>query len=144
DGSSWRELWRARPDSRGPGLRTRYTEPSGQPVVRLLRVTASGGDALFSVSELRAYCQLPQPWPPAIAGPRTARWPSLTNESMLIIKGLLAAAGSALLLWGLVLRLRGRAARHAKLRDGLLALLGTLAFAAWWNFGRFHFDNYLH
>ena len=33
---------------------------------------------------------------------------------------------------------------HRKLRDGLLIALGVLSFGAYWNFGSFHFGNYIH
>jgi len=50
----------------------------------------------------------------------------------------------ALLGWGLVARQEGPAHQFRKLRDRLLVLVGLLSFAAYFNFGSFHFGNYFH
>lgn len=39
---------------------------------------------------------------------------------------------------------RGVDRRHRPPASSLLALLGLIALAAWWNFGAFHFSKYLH
>src|SRR5262249_1463806 len=66
------------------------------------------------------------------------------NDSMLKMKGALAAAGAILLLCGALLAWRGRDALLRRTRDGLLAALGLLSFCAWFNFFRFHFDDFAH
>lgn len=53
DGTTWRVLWRAPPDSLA-GLRTRTTKQLTG-TARFLRLSASGGDGLFSLSELGVY-----------------------------------------------------------------------------------------
>ena len=59
-------------------------------------------------------------------------------------KALLAAVGAGLLGWGAWRRLRGRRPRASRLHDRGLALLGVLGFAAWWNFGLFHYPDFVH
>lgn len=49
DGASWRPLWAA-PPADGPGLRTRSTD-SLDSTARFVRLSASGGDTRYSVSE---------------------------------------------------------------------------------------------
>ncbi|MGI9590383.1 MAG: hypothetical protein ACR2P8_03365 [Myxococcota bacterium] len=60
------------------------------------------------------------------------------------IKSALATMATALLVWGVWLRARGRAEAHRRLRDGLLLSLGVLSALAWWNLGQFHFPRYVH
>jgi hypothetical protein len=60
------------------------------------------------------------------------------------VKSALAILATALLAWGLWLRVRGRADAHRRLRDGLLVAVGLLSGLAWWNFGLFHFPQYVH
>ena len=51
--------------SRGHGLRTR-TGTFDPVSIRYLRVAAGTGDAMFSIAELAAYCQAPDPFPPSM------------------------------------------------------------------------------
>jgi len=55
-----------------------------------------------------------------------------------------ASAGCALLVWGLVLRLMGRAASARRLREALLIALAALAALCWFNCFQFHQGVYLH
>jgi hypothetical protein len=150
DGGSWREIWAAPPVPK-LGMRTRWTQLPAPQSARYLRVRGSDGDGFFSVSELRAYCSVPTEWPPhLLAAPPIAWWNPVTlwhlidNDAMMGIKGGLAGAGTALLLWGFFLRRNGTPNAHKKLRDRLLAGMGVLSLLCFWNLFHFHFDNYLH
>src|SRR2546423_10005051 len=145
DGQSWEPVWIAPPISAGSGLRLRATVLSSPAGLRYLSVRGQDGDGNYSVSALRAYCSAPSEWPPAaIVQAEPHGWAAINNEAMVTIKGLVALAGTLLLVWGIVLRRRGRAEAHRRLRDLFLAGLGMLSFACWWNLGHFHFDRYLH
>jgi hypothetical protein len=60
------------------------------------------------------------------------------------LKCLIAAAGAGLLAGRLLMAGRPIDARTRRLQDTALAVLAVLAFAGWWNFGRFHFPGYTH
>jgi hypothetical protein len=61
DGQEWRQLWRVGAEP-GAGMRARTTKLEAQ--VRYLRLSATGGDALYSVAEIAAYSDCPMvPWP---------------------------------------------------------------------------------
>ncbi|MBT40098.1 MAG: hypothetical protein CL938_16305 [Deltaproteobacteria bacterium] len=72
---------------------------------------------------------------------RHARW---QRNVVNVAKPALALAGAALLGWGAWLRRAGHAGRGRRLRDALLALLGVAGFAGWWNFGFFHYPEFVH
>jgi hypothetical protein len=59
------------------------------------------------------------------------------------IKAATAVAGALLLSFGAIARARGRGAT-GRLFDLLLAALGVLAAACWWNLGRFNFPMFGH
>ena len=60
DGKTFRPLWQAQPET-GAGMRMRQNtlKESG----RYIKLTASGGDGLFSVSELAVFTTPPSGWP---------------------------------------------------------------------------------
>jgi hypothetical protein len=61
DGKDWQQLWRVGAVS-GAGMRARTTKLDA--TARYLRLSATGGDALYSVSEFAAYSECPAaPWP---------------------------------------------------------------------------------
>jgi hypothetical protein len=172
DGSDFRVLGRIGPVS-NHGLRLRTIETGGV-AVRYLRVGQGVGDASYSISEVAAYCQKPTPFPaqmrvvdaPATVVPKvywddhaSARW-----ELVLAVLGLLfllwdqwVAKGSAIKpkeTPGIVAWLVGFAQSTAtefglagvsgKVRRGILAVLGLVAFLTYFNFGAFHFPNFIH
>ena len=55
----------------------------------------------------------------------------------------IAEAGVVLLVWGARLDMRGQSQRFRRTRDVLLAILGVAAFAAYFNFGRFHHPTFV-
>jgi hypothetical protein len=129
----------------GHGLRSRTLMFEGVSL-RYLRFGEGSGDAYYSVSELAAYCQVPDPFPPAFrvgsAPPAKAAksiydvWNNRTS-----IRWELALAGFALgfLLWRLAAKTESR-----RRSDRWLATLGILAGLTYFNFGFFHFGNYIH
>jgi hypothetical protein len=60
DGRDWQQIWRVGAEG-GPGMRLRSTKLEA--TVRYLRLSATGGDALYSVSEIAAFSDCPVPWP---------------------------------------------------------------------------------
>jgi hypothetical protein len=145
DGQTFKDLWLAPEVEERQGLRTRFVDLGKATTARFLRVKAQGGDGFYSVSEVRAYCQLPKAWPPRLLRPpRQYGWAAIDNEVMVGIKGWLAVAGALLLLWTAILHWANRQEVFRRTRDVLLATIGLVAFLSWWNFGHFHFDHYLH
>lgn len=70
-----------------------------------------------------------------------AYWNNATSARWELI---LALLGLALLTWGAVLRRRGRPEAFERLRTRLLAALGVIAALTYFNFGFFHFGNFIH
>jgi len=60
DGNEWQPLWRVGAEP-GAGMRVRATKLDT--TVRYLRLSATGGDALYSVGEIAVYSECPTPWP---------------------------------------------------------------------------------
>jgi hypothetical protein len=132
----------------GDGLRGR-TATVSPTVVRFLRIGEGVGDNYYSLAEFAAYCQPPTPFPPKMgisnAPPaRVADAPWWNNEASARLEMVLAAAGAALILWGIWLRRKGMATHLRRWRNILLITLGILGTGAYWNFGSFHFGNYIH
>lgn len=145
DGEEWVPLWLAPPVNTEDGLRTRHTRLDTPRPVRYLRVEGRDGDGYYSISELRAYCEPPDTWPPKLQHPPPKTgWDAIDNSMMVGIKGGLATAGTLLLLWWFLLQKQGRSREFRRTRHVLLAVLGLASFASWWNLGHFHFDHYIH
>jgi hypothetical protein len=153
DGTRYRLLWSAPAATTGPGLRTRLVQLPKPEEARYLRVRGQGGDGFFSLSELRAHCKAPSPWPPKLLLPPKlsvqlllkdpkAAWKTIDNTVMVHIKGWAAVVGTLVLLGFLLWRKPPTAARWVL--NGGLALSGVFAFASWWNLGHYHFDHYEH
>lgn len=60
DGHTWQTLWRVGAEG-GAGMRIRSTK--FEHTARYLRLSATGGDALYSVGEIAIYAECPVPWP---------------------------------------------------------------------------------
>jgi hypothetical protein len=143
DGVSFTQIWLAPPSANGQGLRTRWGSSPKPVQARFLRILPSGGDGFYSLSEVRAYCAEPKPWPPALTyPPKKYGWAAIDNPMMVLIKGITAALGTLLLLWYWLARKRPQKFRRT--RDVSLAFLGLFSFFSWWNLGHFHFDHYIH
>ena len=169
DGRSWRQLWRVPSQAPLAGLRTRVARLGRTQMVRHLRLRAVQGDGRYAVSELRAYCTPPTPWPPASLvatyPPRltlgSAARPWLNADRVQTIKIAVAVLAALLLLWG---AWRSRSAggswwqpspaqpgtanpacgRSHRAGAVLLLALGLAAAACWWNLGKFHHSEYVH
>lgn len=63
---------------------------------------------------------------------------------MVELKFALALAGAALLLWYWLADDVAALRRGRRARDALLVALGLISCASWWNFGRFHYDRFVH
>jgi hypothetical protein len=137
----------------GHGLRGRTlnVDPT---MVRYLRLGEGLGDNFYSISEFAAYCRAPTPFPPQFrrVDAPPARVPEISfwkfnwweNDASARFEMCLAIGGFALLVWGFLLRRRGTPEHARTMRNRLLIVLGVLSFGAYWNFGFFHFRNYVH
>lgn len=79
DGAEFTELWMAETAS-APGLRGRWVRDLDRRA-RFIRLTAIGGDAWVSVSELQLFSSTPSTWPPRVPihiEMRSSVWASLT------------------------------------------------------------------
>jgi len=150
------------------GLRMRVLNVGGMPA-RYLRVGEGVGDSFYSISEIAAYCQVPSPFPPAmkvVDAPAAAvppkklldHWNNDTSARWQLIFALL---GILFIWWeqrvgkqkaGDEKRrppqgLRERAARYfarKKVRNVIVGVMGVAAFGTYFNFGWFHFPNFIH
>jgi hypothetical protein len=134
----------------GHGLRGRTVRLEGA-AVRFLRIAEGVGDDLYSISEIQAFCQVPEPFPPQLpvasapaAQVKKTIYDYWNDDASARWELALAVLGGALLAWGLWLRRAGRAGHRRRLRDGLLAAVGLLSLATYFNLGFFHFGNWVH
>ena len=82
----WQPLWRVDAEG-GPGMRVRSQRLEAS--ARYVRLSATGGDALYSVGEIAIYAQCPEVWPPAVV--RTRGVPvGETINTKVVIFGILA------------------------------------------------------
>jgi hypothetical protein len=125
DGTSWEPLWTAGPVN-GAGMRVRTTKLEG--TARYLRLTARGGDGMYSVGELAVFAECPTTWPEVkLTRAEGIDLPAAAHDKLLYF-GALAFAF-------VLLHSRGRRWTY-----GLLALAvvaGISAFASFLEIGRF-------
>jgi hypothetical protein len=88
DGKSYSEVWVAR-DVRGAGMRPRF-DSGFEATARYLRLTAQGGDAAVSASELQVFEVVPEPWPPLLRAFEGQR-PRLPGEVEALVFGIVAS-----------------------------------------------------
>ncbi|HJX52970.1 MAG TPA: discoidin domain-containing protein [Polyangia bacterium] len=67
DGENWQSLWRVGAET-GAGMRLRNQKLEAS--ARYVRLSATGGDALYSVSEIAVYSECPAIWPPELVRTR--------------------------------------------------------------------------
>ncbi len=149
DGQTFSELGHIDPVA-GHGLRGRSVSLGDKPV-RYLKFGEGEGDSSYSLSEIQVFCQMPQPFPPAMtvgtaqAAPTTRTILTYWNdESSARWELVLAVLGLGLLQWGLTLQRQGRPEFRRPLRLRLLKILGVLGALTFINFGFFHFGNFIH
>ena len=131
------------------GLRTRTEIFPSAPAVRYLRLDPPEGDGFSSVAEVAVYCALPKPWPPVLAVEPApppepnlfTYWNDLTSrwwELLLALLGIVLLAADA----------------RCERRDGpppprgwrrrLFGVAAVVAALTYFNFGAFHFGNFVH
>jgi hypothetical protein len=133
------------------GLRTRVLNVGGMPA-RFIRVGEGVGDSYYSISEIAAYCQVPAVFPPAmkvVDAPQAAVPPKKfldywDNDSSAWWEFILACLGIAFLWWEKKLSDAGKSAVKRRLRTAIVGVMGVLAFLTYFNFGWFHFPNFVH
>jgi len=133
------------------GLRMRVLNAGGMPA-RFVRVGEGVGDSFYSISEVAAYCQVPSPFPPVmkvVDAPAAAVPPKKLldywdNDASGRWELILAGLGLAFLWWERKLSIAGRLAAQKRVRNALLGVMGVLAFLTYFNFGSFHFPNFIH
>ena len=133
------------------GLRMRVLNVGGMPA-RFVRVGEGVGDSFYSLSEVAAYCQVPSPFPPSmkvVDAPPAAvppkKWLDYwDNDAAARWQLALALLGIAFLWWERKLSDAGKAAAKKRLRGVLVGIMGVLAFLTYFNFGWFHFPNFIH
>lgn len=143
DGVEWFGFWRASPVGGGAGLRSRSARLPRPGQARYLRVRGQGGDRRYAVSELRAYCRPPAPWPPAFLVSESAE-PWIGATTVLAVKGLVAVGGMAFFLVSAVRRRRRPAAGETAGTRRLLLGLALAGGLCWWNLGAFNAGHYVH
>ena len=82
DSKEFRPLWTARRMSQ-PGMRDREVRQLGE-VARYLRISARGGDAAVSASEVLVYSETPPEWPPAIEKARGEQGGASDHRPLLV------------------------------------------------------------
>lgn len=134
DNEHWAPIWAA-PSVRGVGLHTRWTRLVQPTTARYLRVRGSDGDGRFSVAELQAYCQAPDPWPPKTESPPLI---DRFSEEEWLSGGRFTVAllGCLVLLYGYF--------RRDKYFDAALIVLAVVGFGSFYNYGRFHAGRFTH
>ncbi len=133
------------------GLRTRVLNVGGM-AARFIRVGEGIGDSYYSLSEVAAYCQVPSPFPPSmkvVSAPAAAVPPKKlidywNNDTSARWELILACLGIWFLWWERKLSDAGRMAAKKRLRNALVGVMGVLAFFTYFNFGFFHFPNFIH
>jgi hypothetical protein len=135
----------------GHGLRMRVLNVGGMPA-RFVRVGEGVGDSFYSLSEVAAYCQVPSPFPPAmkvVDAPVAAVPPKKLidywdNDASARWELILAGLGILFLWWERKLSDAGRMAAKKRVRNAIVGVMGVLAFLTYFNFGFFHFPNFIH
>ncbi len=147
DGKEFKDVWSV-PYVAGHGLRTRSSALGGQPA-RYVRFGGGQGDGFFSLSELQVFCAVAAT--PVLqivqAQPAEAREPWWNDRSSARWELALALLALALLLWRPNAPTQPSPASGGgpgRGRDRLLMALGVISFATYFNFGAFHFNNYIH
>lgn len=136
DGENYTDVWQAG-FVQGHGLKARQGEWAAMSA-RYLRITPSGGDGYYSISEIQAFCDTPKPSLKVVqVTPAVVKQPWWNDVTSTRWEWLLAGLGLALVLW------RPTQAEK-RWKDRGYALLGIVSFATYFNFGSFHFNNFIH
>lgn len=132
DGKSYRPLWEL-PRIDDSGLRERAKKDLDIRA-RYLRLEALSGDQVYAVSEVRAFCQTPDPWPP-LRVVRTTVEPHPIDTLIGQIQSFKVILGIVGLF--LLLRVLPRSIRDRRNKRICAALIAVSALG-WTHFGLFH------
>lgn len=129
------------------GLQIRYGSGFKEQA-RYVRISASGGDGFYSISELGLFSQTPTVFPPraeVMSVPKVSPWDGPLNDyQVTVYKVILASLGLLLVLWGFYLHRRGQLGSYAGMRMALLGALALVSFASHYNFFKWHFQTDIH
>lgn len=147
DGREWKVLGQLEIADGVHGLRSRSLNLGGVRT-RFIRIAEPTGDGSFSISELQAFCKLPEVFPPALkevkANSQKTNEPAWNDTTSRQWEMVLACLVLSLLWWGRILRQEGRPNHMKKLRDRLLIATLLVSSATYVNFFSFHFGNFIH
>ena len=133
------------------GLYTRWVDDLKAAPVRYVRLSPSGGDNYYSVSETGLYCKTPQPFPPPMQilyspppPPPNSKWDGPINDyQVTVYKVVLTLFALALFGWGYSLQAKGRN-DYRFFRMTALGIVALFSVAAYYNFFHWHFENDIH
>lgn len=115
---------------------------------RYLKLTPKEGDGYYSVSEIGVFCKTPNPFPPSVqvlAVPKESPWGKRINDyRVTVYKVCILAAAILLFLYGLYLKQKKKNHLHKRARMAIWVLLALLAYASYYNFFHWHFENDIH
>lgn len=147
DTVKWQHGWTA-PRLPQVGLRTRTKTLESAIVGRYLRLRVADGDESLSVSEIRAYCAAPTPWPPKLRMiPKPGIWQRLKlaytgfvgSWNVFHTRAWVGVSGALFLCWILVFRRRRNSAEMSRLQNIGMLFLGLAGVYCW--FGSANFNN---
>jgi hypothetical protein len=150
DGTNFKLMGQIDPGT-GHGLRMRTLDLGAGMAARFVRVGEGKGDSFYSISEVAAFCQMPTPFPPQMkvvdAPAATAPKSYLdywNNDTSARWEMILAMLGAIFLWWERRLKRLGRADYKLRVRNLTIGITGALALATFFNFGFWHFNNFVH
>jgi hypothetical protein len=114
DEKNYFSVWEAKPVS-DTGLRTRTELKAPSKPLRYLKISATGGDGSYSITEVQAYCQKPEQWPPKLPVNAAVNKEGKDDRKYAIGRGKIAVALYGLLFFFIPLLLK-RTIRQAKVR----------------------------
>ena len=135
----------------GHGLRMRTLDLGTGMPARFIKVGEGKGDSFYSLSEVSAFCQIPSHFPPQMkvtdapraTAPKTYLdyW---NNDTSARWEMILAMLGAIFLWWERRLARLGKADYKLRARNMAIGITGALALATFFNFGFWHFNNFVH
>jgi len=150
DGKDYKLMGQIDPVS-GHGLRMRTLDLGAGMPARFVRVGEGKGDSYYSVSEVAAFCQMPTPFPPQMkvvdAPAATAPKSYLdywNNDASARWEMIFAMLGAIFLWWERRLARLGMAEFKRRARNIAIGVMGVLALLTFFNFGFWHFPNFVH
>lgn len=100
DGNEWTPLADAGPSTEGAGLRQRRTVVETPATARFVKVTASGGDGNYALTEVCLFTKPPEKWEDAVAVDTGSIYPTHRDDPWIWLEPLVALAVPLILLLG--------------------------------------------